>query len=214
MNFGGEDVNEINLVPVQYKKSLKRKWYILGSVVGGILVIILLGSLAYMPSHQMILAQKEQEDLDMKLKSELLLDLQNIIQETQVLQKEKSDIELNLEQMDIPSHISRTTIDIVVGNTPSGIRINEIIMDRLSNTADVRGRAENITNVAQYMVALYKTNQFENITYTTSQDKSSDANWQVAYNIQIQFKPFEERALKGEVDEGLEAEEVGEEEIL
>ncbi|HHX62084.1 MAG TPA: hypothetical protein GX707_15450 [Epulopiscium sp.] len=185
-------MNHINLVPLQYKQSFKRRWYIGGGISAGILVIIGLSHLIYLPLHQIKMAEKEQVALDAKLSSEVLADIKNMIEEIALVEKEKSQVEQNLKEMNKPSHASRQTLDIIVANAPGGIRINQITIDGPSNTTNIRGSAQNIASIAQYIGGLHNTQQFQEITYTTSPNSDQDIKWKIEYDIDIRLKPFRE----------------------
>lgn len=63
MNFRGENMNQINLVPVEYKKQQRRKWYVLFGALGGALVILILITLAFIPVFKIRSAKNLQEEL-------------------------------------------------------------------------------------------------------------------------------------------------------
>ncbi len=185
-------MKNINLVPREYKKYFRRRWYITGGIVLGILGFVILSLFIYLPAYHINLAKEEQVNLEAKLNNPVFLEVKDIIQETNKVQKEKLELEQSLKEVDKSSHVSRKTIDIIVAHAPGGVRINQIMIDRASNTASLGGNAQSISNVAQYMAGLYNTKQFREITYTTSQNSGADCQWKFGYEIRIQLKPFHE----------------------
>lgn len=193
-------MNNINLVPLDYQRFLRRRWHIISGIIGGIIGVLVLGFTMYLPVYQINIAKEEQVSLDVKLNSPVLIEVKDIIEEISSIQKEKLNLEQCLKIMKKPSHVSRKTMDIIVAHVPDGIRINQITIDRLLNTAIIGGNAENISNVAQYMAGLYNTKQFQEITYKTSQNSEVDYKWEFGYEIKIQLKPFQEDIRKESVD--------------
>lgn len=185
-------MKNINLVPRQYIRCFRRRWYITSGIVLGILGFVILSLSIYLPAYHINVAMEEQVTLDAKLSNPVLIEVKDIIQEITMMQKEKSDLQQSLKEMDKSSHVSRKTMDIIVAHVPGGVRINQIIIDRLSNTASLEGSAQGIANVAQYMAGLYNTKQFQEISYTTSQNSETDFKWKFGYEIRIQLNPFQE----------------------
>ena len=184
-----KEINPTNMLPVQYKRSFKRKWYMAGAIGTIALVIGVLSSLAYMPLKQIIALENQERYLEAKLNQEGLTKVRQMIEETRQAQEEKDQIKATLDGISTPSHISKNTMDIMISNAPGQITINTIIMDRLLNTIVISGTGKDVTTVAQYMMRLYNTEQFKEITYTTNQDSQMGT----AYTIEIQLKPLDER---------------------
>lgn len=206
-------MNGINLVPNQYNKAYYRRWFISLGIVGGILTIIILAFLAYIPVSKIKVEEKKLIELDTQLESEKLKEVKKVLEEFKNVEQEKSDIESTLQNLDIPSHVTRQTMDTIVGSAPKGLRIDEMIIENEGNAASIKGKAKNISNVAQYIVQLYDTGQFENMTYSANQSDDLKLGEWIEYSIHIQFKSLLEEIQDIKEQEQIQ-EEVGGEESL
>ena len=204
-------MNQINLVPVEYKKQQRRKWYVLFGALGGALVILILITLAFIPVFKIRSAKNLQEELTEELATKNMVETRMILDETEEAYISSNKASKLLEELDVPSHITRQTMDVVVGSVPRGLRMNEVRMDKDENGIVVAGYARSITKVGQYIVQLYNTEQFNIIEYTAGSIEESPVPGWMEYSITIQPRFFVEAEEKAEAAAAEEESEEGEE---
>lgn len=183
-------MNHINLVPIEYKKTLKRKRYIGFGVIMGIISIMGLLFLTFLPMHYIEIQQNEQVILDQMLTHKNLEPAITVMEAIKESKEEQLNAQLILDQIDFTSHITRTTMDIIVGSAPKGLRINELTIEGAQNIMNIKGNALDVKTIVAYIVALYYTEQFENIVYTTHYNKSLQTEGWIDYNLEIKLKSF------------------------
>ena len=216
-------MNQINLVPIGYKQKYKRKWYILFGVMGSAIICMILVTLALIPSFQIRAAEREEEYLLEALATEQMQETRDILNKTEEAQRRKEKAAKLIEKLDGPTHITRQTMDIVVGSVPKGLRMNQVVMEKANHNIIIDGQAHSITKVAQYIVQLYNTGQFDIVEYSANPNEDSKVKGWIDYNIRIkpsnlmteeEIRQAEESRKVAELEVAAENEEVEETEDL
>lgn len=179
-------MNNINLVPSQYKKAYSRKWFIIFGILGVVCCIMILIFLSFIPINKIKKEENRQISLEKSLKSKEIEGIKNIINEINIKESEKQKLVSILNDIGIHSSVTKQTMDIIVGNAPKGLRMNTINIKNLDKTIYITGKAKHSKNIVEYIILLYNTNQFQHISYRTKQqDKTEEEEW-VEYSIEIQ----------------------------
>ncbi len=181
-------MNQINLVPIAYKQKYKRKWYILFGVMGSAVTCMILVTLALIPTFQIKAAEREEEYLVAALATSEMQETREILNKTAEAEKRKEKAAKLIEELDAPTHITRQTMDVVVGSVPRGLRMNEVVMEKKDYNIIIDGQAHSITKVAQYIVQLYNTGQFDIVEYSANPNEDSKITGWIDYNIRIKPK--------------------------
>lgn len=205
-------MNQINLIPIKYKKRQQRRWYILFGSLGSIVVLIVLINLALIPVFGIKEAIKEQEILTEDLASAKILETKMIVEEVKVAKQKNSKAANELQELDVPAHITRLTMDSVVGSAPKGLRMNQVIMENKDQSIIIDGHAKDVNNVAQYIVQLYNTGQFDIVDYAISPKSDTTIPGWFDYNIRIKSKNSLSEEAAEETEEIEEIEEIEESE--
>ena len=197
-------MNQINLVPIEYKKRYRRKWYILLGAVGGAVTCMVLITLALIPTFQIAAAEKEQERIAAELSTKEIVETKAVLAQIDEAHQRNDKAGKLLVELGDPTHITRQTMDTVVGNVPKGLRMNAVTMEHKDHTILIEGHARSITKVAQYVVQLYNTGQFDIIEYESKPNEGKDLIGWMDYNIKIKpnnlLTEAEEASLKAAQD--------------
>lgn len=202
-------MNNINLVPESYERSLRRKWYVGFGVAGGIIVFVTLITLALIPGYKIDAENQERRRLENKLLNPELIEVQEVLEEIEWLEGSRGYVQDMIDELNVPSHITRQTMDMVATNIPKGLTFNELNINPSDNSIIIAGMADSTTKVADYIMKLHNTDSFGEITYAyneTSDAELENLDW-VDFNMQIQISEEEELDEDGEVIEGEETEE-------
>lgn len=185
-------MNQINLVPTAYMERERRKWYTLFSVLAGLIVVSILIALALIPLFKISAAKQEQERLTAALAVDHMVETRMILDETEQASLKNTQANKLIEELDLPSHITRQTMDVVVGNVPKGLRMNVVRLDQKDKTIAIEGYGENAIKIIQYITQLHNTGQFNILEYETNQDEGSQIAGWLEYSIKIQPTSFVE----------------------
>lgn len=207
-------MNNINLVPIEYEKSFKRKWYVGLGVSAGVIGIVSLMVVAFIPIQQIKMEQEKQAILDQKINREELEIVKAIAEEIKQNQAEKTKAESMVEQINLPSYVTRETMDILVAGAPKGLKMDSLTVGGSEDRIAINGNAEHVTKVVEYIVRLHRTKEFENITYTTNQSGNTELEGWIAYNIDIKLKSLLEEEAIEEAAPSEDADDAGGEEAL
>lgn len=183
-------MDQLNLVPMGYKKRLKRKWYILFGSIGSVLACMTLITVAFIPVMKINAAKEVEAQLIQALETREIVETKEILAETEQAHLENAKVIKRLAGIDQSSHITRETLDVVLGNIPKGLRMNQVTMVNNDHTIALVGQAQNITKVAQYIVQLYNTGQFEILDYSANQNKDTTTIEWIDYAIKMIPKQF------------------------
>lgn len=204
-------MNNINLVPNQYEKSYSQKWIIITGIAGAALAVVLLVFAAFIPIYKI----REEEDrkmaLQRSLESSALAQVEEVMDEVELKESEKATLLASLEEIDLPTPVSRQTMDVIVGSAPKGLRMNTVDVSNLDNTITISGMAQHTEKIAEYIILLYNTKRFENISYTTKYEDTSKTGEWVEYDINIQGYIAEEVTEDPETEGDIEGETESEE---
>lgn len=181
-------MNRINLVPIGYKKRHKRQWYILLSLMGSGAICVVLISLGLIPLLQINLAQQEQELILNQLEAKEIIEIKTILEQKKTAEVKYIKVVEFLEDLDGPTHIRRQTMDNILGSVPKGLRINEIKMKHQDGIVAINGQAHDITKVAQYIIQLNSTKQFEIMDYKIDQNSDFNVPGWMNYSIMMRVK--------------------------
>lgn len=204
-------MNQINLVPIEYKKRHKRKWYILFGALGATTVAMVLMILAFILVLEINTAKQEQKRLIKALSTKDMLETRMILNETTMAQDRNSEAVKLLEELELPTHITRQTMDVILGSVPKGLRMNQIVMERINYNIIIDGHAHSITNVAQYIVQLNNTGQFDIVEYSANPNEDSKIEGWIDYNIRIKPKNLMTDEEINAAEDARKAEEAAEE---
>jgi len=209
-------MNNINLVPNQYKKAYSQKWVVVLGMIGFIFCVMGLVFLAFIPINQIKEEENKQIALEERLKSEEIQQVQRVINEVNEIVNKKEKALLILDEIDTPSPITRRTMDIIVESAPRNLRISTMKIQKSDNTIHISGKAKQSENVAEYIILLHNTKQFEKINYIIEQkNKTEQGDW-IEYSIEMQDYMLVKRIKDLETQESIESEpeEIGSEDIL
>lgn len=204
-------MNNINLVPNQYKKAFNRKWFVALGIVGVVGCLILLAFLAFIPVNKIREEKNREIILDKALSSQQIERVKNVINQVNAKENEKEKMLLTLKTINSPSLITKKSLDIIVESAPKGLRMGRLEMKNLDSKTYITGKARNATNISQYIILLHNTNQFQQISYTIEQKDKPELEGWIDYHIEIQDHMLVEKNKDLEAEQGIEDEQEPEE---
>jgi len=211
-------MNNINLVPNKYKKSYSQKWFIALGGVGAIVCIGALVFLAFIPINKIKQEESKQIALEERLKSETIQEVKNVINQVNAKENEKEKTLLMLKEINLPSPITKKSMDVIVESAPKDFRMSKIKLTNLDSKIDITGKTKNVTNVAEYIILLHNTKQFQQINYTVEKKEDPELAGWMDYHIEMQDRTLIEKQKDLEnqvnIEDEQELEETGGEDIL
>jgi len=211
-------MNNINLIPNQYKKSYSQKWFIGAGIGSAILCVIVLVFLAFIPINKIKEEENKQMVLEESLKDKKFEQVESIMKEVNAIESEKEEMLLTLKEIDVPTPITRETMDIIVESAPKDLRMSTISIESSENLIHIEGKAKHAKNVAEYIILLHNTKQFQHTSYMIEQkNKAEQGDW-IEYSIEIQdhvlIEKMKEKEVQKSSKEQQELDEMGGEDIL
>ena len=166
-------MNQINLLPLGYQKRQRRKYYLIIGALTSLIGSLTLMGLLLIPTLKIHAAQEEYEALSKVLASQEVLETRSLLKESIKAKEQNAKAAKILDELDQPNHISRQTMDVLTASVPKGLRINRMIMLKQDKSITIEGQAQEISQIAQYMVELSNTGQFEIIDYRATPNQES-----------------------------------------